>query len=230
MIEQTNNKRKIRSFVRREGRMTPGQERALEQHSSRYGLAVAQGLISLEDVFSNKHPVTVEIGFGMGQALLAMAQAEPQMNFIGIEVHRPGVGKLLACLHEHQVDNVRVYQEDAQQVFLKCMPDASLQRILIYFPDPWPKKRHNKRRLIQPEFVQLLTRKLCNQGELYFATDWEDYAHHALEVFSAEPQLTNIQAQGGYLDRPDWRPLTKFELRGQKLGHGVWDLGFRRTT
>lgn len=219
--------RLIKSFVRREGRITPGQKHALEQHWVEYGLALVAGTLQFQTVFGNTHPIILEIGFGMGQSLLALAQENPECNFVGIEVHRPGVGKLLAELQAQQVKNVRVYQEDAVQVLKQVIPDNSLNKILIYFPDPWPKKRHHKRRIIQVPFVELLHQKLMLGGEVYLATDWEEYAYHMRDTFQQVPGFQNQStAESGFISRPTWRPLTKFEARGQRLGHGVWDLGF----
>lgn len=220
----THPLRLIKSYVRREGRMTPGQKQALEQYWSQFGLSIAKGPIVMQEVFHNDHPVVLEIGFGMGHALLALAEHHPEYNFIGIEVHRPGVGKLLAEVHEKQLTNIRVYQEDAVEVLRQCIPDAALQQVLIYFPDPWHKKRHNKRRLIQPAFVALLAQKVATGGQVYLATDWEDYAQHMLTVFNGSDVFKNQNKMGGFIPRPDWRPVTKFEMRGQRLGHGVWDL------
>ena len=165
----------------------------------------------------------------MGQSLVAMAEAAPDTNFIGIEVHRPGVGKLLHTMEQRGVDNIRVYCHDAVEVLRDCIPDASLDTVQIFFPDPWHKKRHHKRRLIQPPFVALLTRKLKSGGILHLATDWQNYAEQMMEVLSAAGGLDNTAGPGQFAPRPESRPLTKFELRGERLGHGVWDLVFRRT-
>ncbi len=221
--------RVVKSYVRREGRMTPGQKQGLLQHWTHYGLEVAHGPISFEAVFGNTHPVVLEIGFGMGQSLLTLALQSPQDNFVGIEVHRPGVGKLLSQLQAHSVKNVRVYQEDAVPVLQQCISDHTLQKILIYFPDPWPKLRHHKRRIIQPPFVALLWQKLVMGGEVYLATDWEAYAHHMLQVFTQSEGWLNQSKTQTFIDRPLWRPVTKFEARGKRLGHGVWDLCFKKT-
>lgn len=221
--------RLIKSFVRREGRMTPGQKSALEKHWAEFGLSIEQGFISFGEVFQNDHPVTLEIGFGMGHSLLALAEKNPECNFIGVEVHRPGVGKLLAQVEELGLKNIRVYQEDAVEVLKQCIPNASLQRVLIFFPDPWHKKKHNKRRLIQATFAELLAQKLKPEGELFLATDWEDYAMHMLDVLNNAPSFKNQSSDNTFITRPEWRPTTKFEIRGQKLGHGVWDLNYKRS-
>ena len=170
----------------------------------------------------------MEIGFGMGQSLAAMAAAQPETNFLGVEVHRPGVGRLLHALAEQGLENTRVYCHDAVEVLERCIAPAGLDGVQVYFPDPWHKKRHHKRRLIQPPLVALLCERLAPGGYLHLATDWENYAEQMLEVLSAEPRLRNRAGPGEYSPRPSWRPETKFERRGHRLGHGVWDLVFER--
>jgi len=220
--------RTVRSFVRRAGRITPGQQRALESLWPRYGLEFEPRVADLASWFGNSRPVTLEIGFGNGDSLAQIARANPDRNFLGIEVHRPGVGKLLMSLEEHNLDNVRIICHDAVEVLQQQIADASLDRVLVFFPDPWPKKRHHKRRLIQPGFVSLLARTLRKGGRLHLATDWEHYAAQMLEVMEASPAFRNSRAGGGFSERPPDRPLTKFEQRGQRLGHGTWDLVFIR--
>ncbi|MCZ6828862.1 MAG: tRNA (guanosine(46)-N7)-methyltransferase TrmB [Gammaproteobacteria bacterium] len=207
--------------------MTAGQQLAFEENSPRFGLQQEAGLLDPRQTFGRDAPLILEIGFGMGQSLVEMARVAPELNFLGIEVYRPGVGKLMHSLVELQLDNVRVYCADAVPVLRECIADQSLHRVQIFFPDPWHKKRHHKRRLIQPEFVRLLQQKLEPGGHLHLATDWENYAEHMLEVLSVAPGLANTAATGQYVQRPDSRPITKFEKRGQRLGHGVWDLLFR---
>ena len=219
--------RKIRSFVRREGRITAGQQRALQDLWPRYGLAADEPL-DLTAIFGRSAPRTLEIGFGNGDALATMAGQQPDTDFIGIEVHRPGVGRLLQQLDEHDLSNVRVMREDAVQILNTCFPDNSLDRLLLFFPDPWHKKRHHKRRIVQPVFIELLARKIKPGGILHMATDWKDYAKHMLEVVEQSPVFRNCAGSGSYSPRPDYRPVTKFERRGQRLGHGVWDLLFER--
>lgn len=219
--------RKIRSFVLRTGRMTPGQERALDEHWSDKGLLRESGVLNYPQTFGRSAPIVLEIGFGMGASLVTMAKAAPEKDFIGIEVHRPGVGKLFHGMEEQGVDNIRAYCDDAVEVLQQCIADESLACVQIFFPDPWHKKRHNKRRLIQPEFVQLLRKKLQRGGVLHLATDWQDYAEQMLQVMSAAAGFRN-QAGATYAPRPDSRPLTKFEARGERLGHGVWDLLFEK--
>jgi len=219
--------RRIRSFVRREGRLTAGQERALRDLWPRFGLG-PEGTLDFEAIFGRQAPVTLEIGFGDGESLVQMAHAEPGRDFVGIEVHRPGVGRILMRIEELGLENVRVMSRDAVEVLEQQVPDASLDRIQILFPDPWPKKRHHKRRLIQPRFVQLLARKLRHGGQLHLATDWENYAEHMLEVVEAESAFRNRAGKGQASERPAWRPETKFERRGMRKGHGVWDFLFER--
>ena len=208
--------------------MTPAQQRAFDQNWECWGLEHADGILDFDACFGRVGPRVLEIGFGMGQSLVAMAAAAPATNFVGIEVHRPGVGKLLHTMAEQGVDNIRVYCHDAVEILRDCIPPASLDGIQIFFPDPWHKKKHNKRRLIQPTFVARLVSRLKEGGTLHLATDWEHYALQMMEVLSAEPGLANESGAGEFAPRPDYRPLTKFELRGQRLGHGVWDLVFRR--
>lgn len=219
--------RKIRSFVRREGRITAGQQRALQALWPRYGLN-ADAPLQMATIFGRHAPCILEIGFGNGDALAAMAEQQPQCDFIGIEVHRPGVGRLLQQLEARGIGNVRVMREDAVQILNTCIADNSLDRLLLFFPDPWHKKRHHKRRIVQPDFIELLSRKIRPGGCLHMATDWEDYARHMLEVMGQSPAFRNCAGAGNYSPRPDYRPVTKFEQRGQRLGHGVWDLVFER--
>lgn len=219
--------RPIRSFVRREGRLTAGQQRALQELWPRYGLE-ADAPLDLTQVFGRDAPRTLEIGFGNGASLATMAAQQPQHDFIGIEVHRPGVGHLLQLIEKHGLANVRVMREDAVQILKHCIADDSLDRVLLLFPDPWHKKRHHKRRIVQPEFVALLATKLRRGGHLHMATDWEDYAEHMVSVMSGSTAFRNCAKSGAFVARPDYRPVTKFEQRGQRLGHGVWDLLYER--
>jgi tRNA (guanine-N7-)-methyltransferase len=220
--------RRIRSFVRREGRLTPGQQKALRTLWPDYGLAV-EGEIKPAQLFGRSAPVTLEIGFGNGASLAEMAANEPDSDFIGIEVHRPGVGHLLRKLEQRELGNVRVFCHDAVEILEQNIADACLHRALLFFPDPWPKKKHHKRRIVQPAFVALVARKLKTGGHFHMATDWQPYAEHMLTVMAASQDFINCSVNGRYSDRPGYRPVTKFEKRGQRLGHTVWDLIFRRT-
>ncbi|MEE4204515.1 MAG: tRNA (guanosine(46)-N7)-methyltransferase TrmB [Halieaceae bacterium] len=220
--------RRIRSFVMRAGRMTEGQQKGWDAGFPQFGLTQDAGRLDWDAAFPNPGRRVVEIGFGMGDSLLEMAAADANSNFVGIEVHRPGVGRLLSGVLDRELNNLRVYAEDAVEIFERCIDDASLDAIQIYFPDPWHKKRHNKRRLIQPPFVALLTRKLKAGGVLHLATDWENYAEQMLEVLEAAEGLRNVAGSGQYSPRPAYRPETKFERRGARLGHGVWDLLYQR--
>ena len=222
------HRRELRSFVRREGRFTPSQRRAVAELLPRYGLPDGDRLIDLEALFGRDAPRTLEIGFGNGAVLASLAAAEPQQDFIGIEVYRPGVGRLLAQAAREGLDNLRVSDVDAVTLLRERFADASLDRILVFFPDPWPKKRQQKRRLIQPPFIALLHSKLKPGGQLYLATDWQNYAEQMLAVMEAVPGMGNVHGAGNYAPRPDFRPITRFEQRGQRLGHGVWDLCFER--
>jgi len=183
-------------------------------------------VLNFKSLFNRDAKTVVEIGFGNGLSLASMAQAQPEINFFGIEVHRPGVGSLLVQVGKHSLSNVRVSQDDAVQVFEQQIADDSLQRVQIFFPDPWHKKRHHKRRLIQPEFVEMLVKKLKPSGQIHVATDWENYAEHILEVLSADINLRNTAE--AYAEKPDYRPKTKYEERGRRLGHGVWDMVFEK--
>lgn len=220
--------RKVRSFVLREGRLTAGQARALETLWPRYGVERSQGSISSQRLFGNEHPLVLEIGYGMGQSLAAMAQAEPDKNFLGIEVHRPGVGALLMAIEELDLSNLRTACDDAVEILEQCVADNSLARLQLYFPDPWHKKKHHKRRMVQSAWAALVQRKLAPGGVLHMATDWENYADHMLEVMKGASGWRNLSASGDFVPRPDFRPETKFERRGARLGHGVWDLLFEK--
>jgi tRNA (guanine-N7-)-methyltransferase len=222
--------RPIRSFVLRQGRVSNAQLRYHEEGMPRFGVPYATALLDLTAVFGRSAPKILEIGCGMGETTAAIAAAQPDNDYLGIEVHTPGVGSLLKEITTRELTNLRVIQHDAVEVVRDMLAPDSLAGIHIYFPDPWPKKRHHKRRLIQPPFVALLASRLAPGGYLHCATDWEEYARQILEVLGAEPLLANTaEAQlGGFAPRPAWRPQTKFETRGLKLGHGVWDVLFRR--
>ena len=217
---------RIRSFVVRAGRMGTGQIKALAELGPKFVLPFKPEALDYETVFGRKAPVVFEIGFGMGGPTAQIARTLPDVDFIGCEVHEPGVGALLKLIGEQDIPNIRIFQHDAVEVLDSMIPKASLAGVHIYFPDPWHKKRHNKRRLVQPPFVAKLVRHLAPGGYLHLATDWEPYAQQMLEVLGAEPTLANTAE--GFAPKPAYRPLTKFENRGLKLGHGVWDLVFRK--
>ncbi len=226
--EAGKRRRIVRSYVRREGRITHAQRRALQELWPRYGIDNQPGALDFSAVFGRTAPVVLEIGFGNGDALCAMAAAHPENDYLGIEVHRPGIGRTLHRLAAEDVDNVRVIVGDAKEVLGACVPDDSLAAVHLFFPDPWPKKRHHKRRLMQQDFAALLLCKLRPLGYVHMATDWEDYARHMLGVMSAIPAFENAAGTGNFAPWPGERPLTKFERRGQRLGHRVRDLVFRR--
>lgn len=221
-------RRPIRSFVLRGGRLTSAQQHALDELWPLYGIDHNTTVLDFADHFGRSADVIVEIGFGNGESTWQMALGEPGKNFIGIEVHEPGVGQLLMALDSHVIDNVRIAREDAVTFLQQRIPAGSLAGVRVYFPDPWPKKRHHKRRLIQPDFVALLARCMANGGLLHLATDWQPYAEHMLEVMAGNPGFTNLSDNGDYVERPRWRPRTKYEARGERLGHVVRDLLYQR--
>ncbi|MDR5170250.1 tRNA (guanosine(46)-N7)-methyltransferase TrmB [Methylobacillus flagellatus] len=220
-------KRPIRSFVLRQGRLTHGQQRALDDLMPVFGVPYAPAILDLGTLFGREgSPKILEIGFGMGDSTAKIAQNQPERDFLGVEVHTPGVGSLLKQIGELELNNLRIVQHDAVEVLKHMIADASLDGVHIFFPDPWHKKRHHKRRLIQAEFVKLLCSKLKAGAYLHVATDWQEYAEWVLDILQQEPLLENTAQD--YAPKPDYRPLTKFENRGIKLGHGVWDIIFRR--
>ncbi len=220
--------RAIRSFVRREGRITPAQEQALERLWPRYGIDYSGAVLDPASLFGRNAPLVVEIGFGNGDHLLASAQNRADTNFLGIEVHRPGAGRVLQQADKLGLSNLRVVCADAVEVLREGLRPGTVDEVVIFFPDPWPKKRHHKRRLVQPAFAQVLARALRSGGRLRLATDWADYARHMLEVMQAAPGFANLSADGGAMPRPADRPLTRFESRGLRLGHAVADFEFLR--
>lgn len=228
MSDSEPKHRRIRSFVRRQGRMTDRQARALQVLWPKYGLEPSEELLDLDLVFGRSAPRVLEIGFGMGDALADMAQAHPENDYLGIEVHRPGVGNLLARLEEQGSDNVRVFCFDAIEILQHQIPNESLDSVLLFFPDPWHKKRHNKRRIVQPAFVAMIRTKLKSGGVFHMATDWQDYAKWMMEVMNVAEGFENLAGTNQYSERPDYRPVTKFERRGHRLGHGIWDLLFKK--
>ena len=220
--------RRIRSFVLRQGRFTPAQQRAFDEQWPQYGLDYTGQPRDFDAVFGRHAHRVLEIGFGNGEALRFAVQQDPSRDYLGLEVHAPGVGRLLNALAEDGARNVRVYRHDAVEVLENEVADGALDEVRIYFPDPWHKKRHHKRRLVQPAIAALLVRKLRIGGRLHLATDWEAYAEHMWDVLDATPGLRNVAGPRGAVPRPDWRRQTHFETRGQRLGHGVWDLLYDR--
>ncbi len=220
----------IRSYVIREGRITPGQARALKTLWPLFGLERIDGQqFDFGMLFGRNAPVVCEIGFGNGDSLCQMAQSRPDWNFLGIEVHRPGIGSLLLQLQQYDITNVRVVHDDAVMVLAQAIPEGSLHRLHLFFPDPWPKKRHHKRRILSASFVDLVISRLVpGQGIFHFASDWEPYAEYAMEILRGSQELCNMHSGGGYGKRPDWRPETRFERRGLSKGHQIYEIQMRR--
>lgn len=230
MNETPNHLRRIRSFVRREGRLTAGQQRALDVLFPHFGIEASDSPIDFGAVYGREAPTILEIGFGNGDTLATIARNHPENNYLGIEVHRPGVGHLLMRIEEFGLHNVRVMCADAVEILQRQIPDGSLAALYLFFPDPWHKKRHHKRRQVQPEWAQLVRRKLKIGGMLHMATDWQEYAEHMLAVLSHAEGFVNQSPHSDFIERPAYRPTTKFEQRGTRLGHGVWDLMFMRVS
>jgi len=226
MSEPSNYR--IKSFVIRAGRMTESQQKGWSSVFPEHGFTLSERRFDWDRSFAVAGRRVLEIGFGMGDSLVAMADQNPQDRYLGIEVHRPGVGKLLSEVDKRAIKNLKVFAEDAVQVLEEAIPQESIDLLQIFFPDPWHKKRHHKRRLIQPDFVELLVSRLSAAGHLHLATDWQPYAEHMMEVLSANALLLNTAGQNNYIVRPESRPETKFERRGHRLGHGVWDLLFEK--
>jgi tRNA (guanine-N7-)-methyltransferase len=227
-IEQSH--RPIRSYVLRQGRLTEAQQRAFQSLWPQYGLILGQRPLQLASIFGREAPVTMEIGFGNGEALAQLAARHPEEDFLGVEVHTPGVGHLLLKLAEQESANVRILQTDAMELLRHHLPQACLHRVQLYFPDPWHKRRHHKRRLVQQAFANLIQRALIPGGVIHMTTDWEDYAQQMMAIFSLHNGFRNLAGNANFSPRPETRPMTKFEQRGQRLGHGVWDLLFERTS
>ncbi len=226
---EADKKRAIRSYVLRQGRITAGQERAFADHWPRYGLEVDDALrLDAPALFNDARDLILEIGFGNGDSLVQMAAAAPQAGYIGIEVHRPGVGHAMLAAAAAGIDNLRLIRHDAVAILRDHVADGTLARVQIYFPDPWPKARHHKRRIVQQPFTDLIWHKLRAGGEIHCATDWAAYAEWMRDVFAGDPKWHNLGNADGYAPRPEWRPQTKFERRGERLGHGVWDLRYRK--
>lgn len=228
-MSSSHPKRPIRSFVRREGRLTPGQQRAIDELWPRFGIDHDDKVLNFATIFGRTAPITLEIGYGNGESLVQMAKAAPERDFLGIEVHRPGVGRLLHRIEELGLTNLRTLCADAVVVLKKQIPDESIDRLQLFFPDPWHKKRHHKRRIVSNEWLALVRSKLVTTGTIHMATDWEHYAVQMLADLSSAKGFKNCAKDSGYIPRPESRPLTKFEQRGLDRGHGVWDLLFCRT-
>ena len=220
--------RAIRSFVRREGRLTKGQERALNELWDKYGISNDDQMLDFDKIFDRNAPKVLEIGFGNGHSLAKMAADHADEDYLGIEVHRPGAGALLLLIKEYGLSNIRLMCDDAVEIIKHRIPDNSLDRVQLFFPDPWHKKRHHKRRILQEEFVSRLSKKLKQGGLFHMATDWEDYALQMVDVMSISTAFENTVNSSNFAPRPDYRPITKFELRGKRLGHGVWDLIYKK--
>lgn len=229
MKSESSNKGTIRSFVRREGRITGAQKRALERLWPHYGIDVGEGFLDWASIFNRNAPTHCEIGFGNGEALLHMATEYPEVNFVGVEVYRPGVGALLVKIQQQGITNIRIAQDDAVQFIRQRVAPISLDKVLVFFPDPWPKKRHHKRRLMQNDFVNLVASRLTDEGVIHCATDWQEYADHMLQVLSDEPAFINQSLTGDFCQRPSYRIQTKYERRGDRLGHATWDLVFKKS-
>ena len=222
--------RRIRSFVRREGRLTPGQQRAMEVLFPRFGIEQSDQQLDLDAIFERSAPRILEIGFGNGETLATIAKNHPQNDYLGIEVHRPGVGHLLQRIEEQELTNLRVMSEDAVEILEQQIPDASLNALYLFFPDPWHKTKHHKRRQVNPSWAQLIRKKLKPGGKLHMATDWKNYAQQMRDVLNAAEGFSNTSTTGDYVAKPEYRPETKFERRGLRLGHGVWDLVFEKVS
>ena len=224
--EDGRYKRKVRSFVLRTGRLSEFQRQTMNDNWATYGLEHQTELFDFPTIYGNTNPIILEIGFGMGKSLVEMALQNPDKNYLGIEVHTPGVGACLAYAVEKQVKNLRVICHDATEILRDSIADNSLGGLQLFFPDPWHKAKHHKRRIVQPHFVETIYQKLQPNGFIHFATDWQSYAEQMLDVLKSAVGLRNVSPTNDYIPRPDFRPLTKFEQRGHKLGHGVWDLYF----
>jgi tRNA (guanine-N7-)-methyltransferase len=227
-ITDEKTPRRIRSFMRRQGRATASQKNALDTLWDKYCLN-PHHQVNFDEVFPRQAPLILEIGFGNGDSLALMAEKNPDLNYLGIEVHKPGVGRLMLLLEQKGLNNVRIYHHDAIEILEQRIADNSLSGVQLFFPDPWQKRCHHKRRIVKPSFIELLTKKLIIGGYFHAATDWEHYAKEMLEIISAHEKLFNTSKNRTFCERPDYRPLTKFEQRGIRLGHGVWDLIFKRT-
>lgn len=225
---QDQSSRPIRSFVIRSGRMTDSQRSGLNLHLEQWGLTLSEQEINYADAFGNTNPLVMEVGFGMGDSLAIMAENNPEQNFIGVEVHSPGIGRLLSLVANKELNNLRVFNDDAVKVLKQCTAEQSLSRLNLYFPDPWHKTKHHKRRLVQMPFLELIHSRLSTGGLFHFATDWEPYAEYVIKLMKEQTLFENVAGDELFVSPQDYgRPETKFERRGQRLGHGVWDMVFR---
>ena len=220
--------RTIKSFIKREGRLTPGQTRALDVLWPQFGIDFSENKLDLNKIFGRHAETVLEIGFGNGASLFQMAQADPDRNYIGIEVHRPGVGHILQLIEQSNIQNLRIISYDAIDVINQQIPDNSLYKVQLFFPDPWHKKKHHKRRIVQHEFANTLASKLSPAGFFHLATDWQHYAEHMISVMNQNSNFSNLSAENNFVEKPVDRPTTKFETRGKKLGHGVWDMMYQK--
>jgi len=226
--KEDKTKLPIRSFVIRSGRMTEAQRTGLDSHLEQWGLTLSEQTIDYAKAFGNQNPLIMEIGFGMGDSLATMAENDPEQNFIGVEVHSPGIGRLLSLVENQSIKNIRVFNDDAVKVLKQCTAEHSLSRLNLYFPDPWHKTKHHKRRLVQNDFLALIHSRLSEGGLFHFATDWQPYADYVVKLMSQQSLFENVAGDDLFVAPEDYgRPETKFERRGQKLGHGVWDMVFR---
>lgn len=225
---EVEHPRNIKSYVVRSGRMTPGQDKSYTELWQIYGIETDEQMLDFCQLYEKQSPLILEIGFGMGDSLIEMAANNPACNYLGIEVHKPGVGRLLGNISERSLTNLRVMRADAVEVLKSQIPDESLQAVYLFFPDPWHKRRHNKRRIVKEEFIQLLRTKLQSHGQFHMATDWKDYAVQMLKEMRGAPGFKNCSDSDDYIPRPEHRPMTKFERRGERLGHGVWDILFEK--
>ena len=220
--------RPVRSFVLRQGRLTPAQQKALDSHWQQYGIDFSDALLDFDTIFGRHAPITLEIGFGNGESLLEQAINHPERDFLGIEVHTPGVGHLIHGAQQAGISNLRVIRHDAVEVLNKQIPENTLDRVQLFFPDPWHKKRHHKRRILQDDFVELIRNHLKVGGHFHMATDWQNYAEHMLEVMDQHTGFFNVAGEAHFVSAEGLRPQTKFERRGLRLGHGVWDMVYQK--
>ena len=217
-------KKSIKSYVKREGRLTKSQLYGLDNYWIKYGIEYSPKKINFEEIFESYKPLILDIGFGSGESTINHAISHPENNYLAVEVHRPGIGRLLNKIEENTLTNIKIIKHDVIDILREQIPDCSLTQIFIFFPDPWPKKRHHKRRLINGELIKLIKKKLVMHGRLHIATDWEDYANYIMEIGNADSELINLAGYNNYSPRPEWRIETRFEHRGKKLEHNVWDL------